>query len=71
MVVSGTKAQDPEGKFIAMLLDGIRNKRITLPTLPEVAIKVRNAAASPPTCLSLGSTKSLMAVYNVWLLRLG
>ncbi len=49
MVISNTRKQDPEGKFIAMLLDGIRNKRITLPTLPEVAIKVRNAAASPNT----------------------
>ncbi len=49
MVISSATKQDPEGRFIATLLDGIRNKHITLPTLPEVAIKVRNAAASPTT----------------------
>lgn len=49
MAISANKKQDPEDRFIAMLLEGIRNKRITLPTLPEVAIKVRNAAASPRT----------------------
>ena len=49
MSISDNKNPDPEGRFIAMLMDGIRNKRITLPTLPEVAIKVRNAAALPNT----------------------
>lgn len=49
MVTSGNKKPCHEEKFIALLLDDIRNKRITLPTLPEAAIRVRNAAASPST----------------------
>ncbi len=49
MVINPSQNPDPEGKFIAMLMDGIRNKRISLPTMPEVAIKVRDAAASPAT----------------------
>ena len=49
MAISSNKKPDTEGKFIAQLLDGIRNKRIILPTLPEIAIKVRQAAASPGT----------------------
>ena len=49
MTTSAAQHQDPESKFITMLLDGIRSKRITLPTLPEVALKVRKAAASPTT----------------------
>lgn len=49
MVISSIKSQDPEDQFIGMLLEGIRSKHITLPTLPEIAIKIRNAAASPST----------------------
>lgn len=38
---------DLEDRFISRLLDDIRHKRIGLPTLPEVAIRVRKAASAP------------------------
>lgn len=38
-----------EDRFIARLLDDIRHKRIILPTLPELTLKIRNAASSSST----------------------
>jgi putative nucleotidyltransferase with HDIG domain len=38
-----------EDKFLATLLDDIRNNRLTLPTLPEIALKVRNMVDDPHT----------------------
>jgi hypothetical protein len=35
------------------------------------ALVAQRGLRPSPTCLSLGSTKSLIAVYSVWLLRLG
>lgn len=40
---------DLEDKFISRLLDDIRHKRIGLPTLPEVALRVRKATQDPGT----------------------
>lgn len=41
-----------EDKFLATLLDDIRHNRLTLPTLPEIALKVRNMVDDPHTSSS-------------------
>lgn len=38
-----------EDKFLATLLDDIRHNRLTLPTLPEIALKVRSMVDDPHT----------------------